>query len=132
MTVKKEATTEINFSDHESTFSLSFSSIYRLFCAKANFFLNLFLLLKFFFFFSSRGNKQILVSLGRVQYCFVSLRLSFVVPWDNFCPKGWPFWVFLVNEKRSLSELEMRKKKKNLSSKNKFEKKWPWQKKSCK
>ena len=102
-------TTEIKFSDHESTFSLSFSSFYRLFFAKANFFCKFFLLLNFFFFFS-RGNKQILVSRGRVQYCFVSRRLSFVVPRDNFCPKGWPFWVFLVNEKRSLSEPEKLKR----------------------
>ena len=69
-------TTEIKFSDHESTFSLSFSSFYRLFSAKANFFLQIFFCFSIFFFFS-RGNKQILVSRGRVQY--------------RFCPEGWAF-----------------------------------------
>ena len=75
MTVKKETTPEINFSDHESTFSLSFSYFCRLFSAKANFFSNLFLLLKFFLFFISR--KQ----------------TNFGVPWEGtilfFCPSGW-------------------------------------------
>lgn len=57
MTVKKETTTEIKFSDHESTFSLSFSSFYRLFSAKANFFCKFFLLLNFFSFFREETNK---------------------------------------------------------------------------
>jgi len=52
VTVKKEMTTEIKFSDHESTFSLSFSSFYRLFSAKANFFAA-----QFFSFFREETNK---------------------------------------------------------------------------
>ena len=90
-------------------FFIVFFIFLQTFFCQGQFFLQIFFAAQFFFFFS-RGNKQILVSRGRVQYCFVSRRLSFVVPRDNFCPKGWPFWVFLVNEKRSLSEPEKLKR----------------------
>ena len=48
----------------------------------------------FQFCLSLRGNKNILVSLGRVQDLFLSLRLSFFVPWENFCPSGRPILSF--------------------------------------
>ena len=76
--MKKEATTEINFSDHESTFSLSFSSIYRLFCAKANFFFKfVFATQIFLFFLISRKQTNfgvpregtILLSVPQVELC---------------------------------------------------------------
>ena len=89
MTVKKEMTTEIKFSDHESTFSLSFSSFYRLFFAKANFFCKFFLLLNFFFFFERKQTNFGVPREGTIL--FLSRRLSFVVPRENFCPKGRPF-----------------------------------------
>ena len=101
-------TTEIKFSDHESTFSLSFSSFYRLFSAKANFFCKFFLLLNFFLFFERKQTNFGVPREGTIL--FLSRRLSFVVPRENFCPKGRPFWVFLVNEKRSLSEPEKLKR----------------------
>ena len=101
-------TTEIKFSDHESTFSLSFSSFYRLFSAKANFFCKFFLLLNFFLFFERKQTNFGVPREGTIL--FLSQRLNFVVPRENFCPKGWPFWVFLENEKRSLSEPEKLKR----------------------
>ena len=76
--MKKEATTEINFSDHESTFSLSFSSFYRLFSAKANFFFKfVFASQIFLFFLISRKQTNfgvpregtILLSVPQVELC---------------------------------------------------------------
>ena len=80
-------TTEIKFSDHESTFSLSFSYFCRLFSAKANFFQICFCCSNFSF-FSSRGNKQILVSLGRVQYCFFVPQVELCCPLGEFLSFG--------------------------------------------
>ena len=85
--MKKETTPEINFSDHESTFSLSFSYFCRLFSAKANFFQICFCCSNFSF-FSSRGNKQILVSLGRVQYCFFVPQVELCCPLGEFLSFG--------------------------------------------
>ena len=80
-------TPEINFTDHESTFSLSFSYFCRLFSAKANFFQICFCCSNFSF-FSSRGNKQILVSLGRVQYCFFVPQVELCCPLGEFLSFG--------------------------------------------
>jgi len=60
-------TPEKNFPDHKSTFSLSFSSFYRLFSAKANFFAKKILLLKFFLFHLGETN-QFLCPLGTVLF----------------------------------------------------------------
>ena len=48
----------------------------------------------FQFCLSLRGNKNILVSRGRVQDLFLSRRLSFFVPRENFCPEGRPILSF--------------------------------------
>ena len=137
--MKKEATTEINFSDHESTFSLSFSYFCRLFSAKANFFQICFCCSNFSF-FSSRGNKQILVSLGRVQYCFfvpqvelccpLGQFLSFglalrtkIIPRDNKAqPSGHKTILYPPSGHQNLF-VSSRKKKKKLSSKKNLRKK---------
>ena len=135
--MKKEATTEINFSDHESTFSLSFSSIYRLFCAKANFFFQIcFCYSNFSFFFSSRGNKQILVSLVRFSFTRKTQKGQ---PLGQKLSRGTTklnlrdtkqYCTLPRDTKICLFPLE--KKKKKLSSKKNLQKNWPWQKKACK
>ena len=61
----------------------------RLFLCPANFFALFFnMLLTFSNLLACLGNKNILVSLGRVQDCFLSFRLGFVVPRETFCPSG--------------------------------------------
>jgi len=79
VTVKKETTTEIKFSDHESTFS----SFYRLFPAKANF-LHFFFFF-FFFFFAAQFFSFFRDEMGsrrRVKYFF------FVPKVELYCPAG--------------------------------------------
>ena len=130
MTVKKEATTEINFSDHESTFSLSFSSIFRLFCAKANFFFKfVFAAQIFLFFLISRKQTNfgvpregtILLCVPQVKFCcplgqFLSFGLALrtkIIPRDNKAqPSGHKAILYPPSGHQNLFVSSRKKKKK--------------------